>query len=62
MPLKKIFSHIKKSIKLIKISYRFLCEIFLINIFLLVNCILNDNILIELDKRLKLNKIEIYKK
>ena len=59
MPLKKIFSHIKNSIKLIKISYRFLCEIFFNKYFLLVNCILNDNILIELDKRLKLNKIEI---
>ena len=62
MLLKKIFSHIKKSIKSIKTSYRFLCEIFFNKYFLLVNCILNDNILIELDKRLKLNKIEIYKK
>ena len=53
---------LKKSIKSIKTSYRFLCEIFFNKYFLLVNCILNDNILIELDKRLKLNKIEIYKK
>ena len=51
----------KKSIKLIKIFYRFfLCKnYFSKNIYLLVNCILNGNLKKKIDKRPELNNFKI---
>ena len=55
----KYFSHMLKSIKLIKKINRFLCYIFFPkNLFLLGIFIINRKFLTELDERFELNKFE----
>ena len=62
-PLKKLFFSNEKIINLIKKYFiDFLCLNFFFQIiFSLVNCILNSNILTELDEMPKLNKFETWR-